>query len=280
MNRSVTDINPVFGICQQRNNELDIFLDRINFILNGRKITPWAKSLGLSNGDVTRIKAGRVPGPEKLVPICRAENVSLSWLLEGVGEPYMVHHTYSDEETADLVNEHLIDEQWNVQLLRHDSWPAVVLTQPATMLVGKNEVAYTAIEIIAGPVGEETFELLQKAKHSLQTSLDDLTMRKIYAGKLGSSFFLSEPYTSLLDREAEPLSKPGLNRVAEPKTGYIIETLMRKAIEYVEDACLEEAINLPAEQKSRAIAAVYRYMHRTHSTVIEKNALIAILDAI
>jgi len=283
MNHCDTNNNPVFGICQQNDNELNIFLDRINFILQGRKITPWAKSIGLSNGDVSRIKDGKIPGPEKLVPICRTENISLNWLLEGVGEPYMVHHTFTDEETAELVSSHANDERWQILVLKNNVYPAIVLTLPAIMQVGKNEVKYTAVEIIAGPMDAETLKAIMSAgSETHEISLDEFTMRRLYAGKVSNQEIFGNAEISFYSQQLTPFNNelPVANKVAEKPTTYIIDELMRKAIYYIEDACLEDGIILSPKQKSRAYTALYKHMLRTHTTELDSNTVMAILDSI
>ena len=58
---------------------------RLAFLLRGRKPFVWNRSVHLSNGAVQRMNQGKWPDPAKLVPACRIENVSLTWLLEGRG---------------------------------------------------------------------------------------------------------------------------------------------------------------------------------------------------
>lgn len=259
------------------------FKERLVLILNGRKKHPWGEALGFTRGTLTRLFNGEIPSAEKLTPICRTENVSLTWLLEGIGEPYMVHHTYTDEETAELIKDHTDDESWQILVLKNQVYPAVILTLPATMQVGKSHIKYTAIEIIAGPAGPETLEAITGANALTQEiDVDEFTMRRLYAGKVSNQEIFGNTETLLYAQPLQPFSGnlPLHHKVAENRVSYIVPELMRKAIFYVEEACLEEGEVLSPEQKSRAITAVYKYMQRTYTTELDKNAVLAILDAI
>jgi len=67
----------------------ETFKDRLLTIAAGRKLTPWLMALGWIRTDVARVNKGHVPGPEKLAALATMEHVNLSWLLAGVGEPWI-----------------------------------------------------------------------------------------------------------------------------------------------------------------------------------------------
>lgn len=80
---------------------MDTFLSRLDWLAGGRKLTPWLVGLGWSNGDITRVKTGHVPGPAKLEVLVRYEGVNLSWLLAGVGTPYLIEYVPDAEALRD-----------------------------------------------------------------------------------------------------------------------------------------------------------------------------------
>lgn len=82
-----------------------MFLDRIQKIAAGRKLTPWLTSIGWIANDVTRIKTGVVPGSGKLQQLAEAESVNLNWLLTGIGTPYLVEHYETDDSAARRMRE-------------------------------------------------------------------------------------------------------------------------------------------------------------------------------
>lgn len=65
------------------------FLIRLEEVARGRVLTTWLRDFGWSATDVNRVRGGHVPGPDKLIPLAVRENVSLTWLLTGVGPAYV-----------------------------------------------------------------------------------------------------------------------------------------------------------------------------------------------
>lgn len=257
--------------------------DRLNQILNGRKKHPWGEKLGFTRGTLTRLFNGEILSADKLLPICRAENVSLSWLLDGVGEPYQVHHTFTDEETADLLSLYIDDEDWEILVLKNQAYPAIVLTLPATMMVGKKHIDYTATEIIAGPMDYQTLSVLNNTSRMIsEISSGDFNMRKLYAGKMSNLALLGNEKQFSLEGLA-PFNNKLIEKdgIAERYTSYNVDTdLIKIAIEKTEDVCIEQSIKLNAEQKSRIISAIYKHMQRTHSKIITQDVLITLLDSL
>jgi len=258
------------------------FFGRISYILGKRKMTPWAKSIGLKAADVTRIKNGHTLGPEKLIPISKAENVSLSWLLNGSGEPYMVHHATTDDETSQLLSTHIEDEGWQIVVLNNPLYPAIILTLPCVMQVSKNEFSYTAVEIIAGPIGPETLSTLKMQPIAAsEIALDEFTMRRLYAGKMGNQDIIGNAEDALLNFESKSFKgESQLYDSSEKEPAKINLELLKLAISYTEETCTEDQIKLDADQKSRVIAALYKNMLRTHTKTITKEILLMTLDAI
>jgi hypothetical protein len=65
------------------------FKGRLELVAAGRRLTPWLLSLGWKKPDVARVNKGHVPGPEKLALLAQKERVNLSWLLAGIGKPFI-----------------------------------------------------------------------------------------------------------------------------------------------------------------------------------------------
>lgn len=129
------------------------FLSRIEFILDGRTQYPWAEAVGIGRGVMSRIRDGFVPTAESLIAICRAENCSLSWLLDGRGPPYLVGRCDSDEECAERFDELRSEKGWSVYLLTDGGRHALALVQPGQFDVKGRPVDYTILEILVGPFG-------------------------------------------------------------------------------------------------------------------------------
>lgn len=124
---------------------------RFNFLLRGRKASPWGEWVGLSQGTISRLKKGALPNPEKLSVACRAENLSLTWLLEGIGAPYIVHSVASTEEGVAHVRMQIDDESsWRPLLVIAPAGRSIVLHQPGQADTDDGVCDYRIAVIIGG----------------------------------------------------------------------------------------------------------------------------------
>lgn len=128
--------------------------DRMEWLLQGRSAWKWAQSVHLSSGALSRLLVGKFPDPEKLIPACRIENLSLTWLLEGRGPPYGVATPADDEHAAAILQQILEDEPDTSLLVCHAGTHfTVIASTPVTAqtAAGKN-YAYRATTILGGGV--------------------------------------------------------------------------------------------------------------------------------
>lgn len=177
---------------------------RLDVVLSGRKAYAWAEQVGLSSGTMNRLKKGQFPDPEKLVPACRIENLSLSWLIDGMGSPYLVHAHADDRSAARTLLDHLQDEPgWHVFVLRSNLGWAPVLHQPVEATTADGTVyRYRAVEVIAGPCGQETAQVIVApptdaapgldrgdigaAARVTYATVDDTTYASVVEGRVGT----------------------------------------------------------------------------------------------
>ena len=153
---------PRFGESQGEISDTGDFSARLNVIIGHRRPFSWAAALKITSGTMNRLTKGHVPGGDLLARIAQVENASITWLLTGQGEPFLVHRTDSDAETAERLRAHLADEPWDVDLIEDGRRGVIVLTQRAQLGEGEEAVHYTAMELIAGPWGEETAGILHR----------------------------------------------------------------------------------------------------------------------
>lgn len=184
------------------------FLSRIKLVLSGRKLFPWGASIGLGRGVMSGINEGRTPVADSLSVISRAENVRIDWLLLGKGTPFFVNHCASDQECADLVGD-FMDEQWSVYLVTDGRCIALVLSQPGQYQIGERWIDYTIIEVIAGAIGEATYERLRSCLgpdnyipksgdlHLVETDRERFS--ELASGKIGTWVIATSP-NSILSR--------------------------------------------------------------------------------
>ena len=179
------------------------FLSRINFIIGDRRAYPWGEAIGIGRGVVQRIRDGVVPGGEALAAITRSENASLSWLLAGTGRPFLVGCCPTDAECADQVDALLEEPGWTVYFITDGQAAVLVLTQPAQFEVRDRPIDYTAVEVLAGPIGPETSARLRAGDHPVhQVQTSPRQVADLAAGRVGTYALTAEG--GLLER-----AKPG-----------------------------------------------------------------------
>lgn len=147
------------------NNRLS---ERLRILLRGRKKHPWAASLGISRGTADRMFRGEIPGHETLGLIMRAENISISWLTEGAGAPYLVRWFTTDEEALKYLDELLELQDWTVHRLTDgEKIDVLILYAPAEVEYKGTTVRYTEINVIAGVSLRVVARLAELPSHRL-----------------------------------------------------------------------------------------------------------------
>lgn len=153
-------------------NESVAITNRLLIVMDGRERYPWAQSIGVGRGSIEGIWRGSIPGGETLSAIARCENARIDWILDGRGAPFTVTCVTSDEDAADLLNEHCGEKmQWNCTIVTDGKRIAVVLDQEGMYQVkdGKDaggapqfrDVRYSAMEVIVGIVGALAMDVVR-----------------------------------------------------------------------------------------------------------------------
>lgn len=143
---------PILNKTMNYPNEKE-FTPRLEWVLADRKITPWAKKLGLSSGTAARLLSNVVPGTDILTAIMRTEHVNLNWLLEGKGSPFMLDSYTNADAFENMLSIHAQDAQYTAYLSvdMQSSMASVVLVQPATFEFKNKSIEYQQIETLYGP---------------------------------------------------------------------------------------------------------------------------------
>ncbi len=202
-----------------RIHHLDIeFFNRLRRIQAGRLYYPWMESLGVSRGSAQKMKGGGLPSLETLSLICRVENACYRYLAEGVGPPFRVTRLESDAALSRHLRDLAEEPGWHMTLIEHaHALRAVVMTMPCAVEAGGRRIDYTCLEIVTGPVGEQTMQtinglILAKAvRGARRLALDEATIEAMLSGTMGSY--------ALLRAEHAPLGL-GAERVAEEAAPY------------------------------------------------------------
>lgn len=181
------------------------FSERLEFVLAGRKVNPWAKRLNLSSGTASRLKQDIVPGQDVLTAIMRTENVSLNWLISGSGKPFMVDSYLDSADFYNQLNNHAKDcPQYRCDYLALAQLNVmfVVLSQPASYEFKGATINYVQVEVLSSPfdcdLGHHISPLFT-ATHEM--SLEPHLSRSLVSGQLGTyALFGDETRPGILNR--------------------------------------------------------------------------------
>lgn len=126
--------------------------DRLRKVL-GEERSPWkwAEQVLLSPGAIGRLLKGSMPDPAKLVPAIRVENLSLTWLLDGYGAPFVVAALPTDLAAAQLLDSMLADEPDSAVLFAFsDHGYTVVVHTPVIAEHAGKSYSYRQTTILGG----------------------------------------------------------------------------------------------------------------------------------
>lgn len=157
----------------------------------------WGKARGFSAGVVDRIFRGQIPGHEVLNAISMYDNVSLTWLVSGLGSPYLVFSGSADDEVAEQLQEFL-SEKWSIVILSAPSnkEDAIVLMRPSTYEYKEKEIEYLDLKILVGPIGLMTSQLLKNSKQSIASiEVSEFVLHRITRGQSSNSDILKHVNT-------------------------------------------------------------------------------------
>jgi hypothetical protein len=215
----------------------DSFSARLETLLDGRKITPWGKTLGLSNSVIEALSKGTVPGPDHLKIIARAENANLNFLLTGAGCPFVVN------PAPDNVN-----PENEVFLLGFGGLRAVVVIKDASHVFERSgkESHFKELTIYRG-IGFN----VEKIKNPRCYQFPAIS--ELLAGKLSKHALIGKEKDGLLY-----LARPTLEPWSAVASEHIDQDLMRVVLELTDRV----ANGLDINKKSRIISAVYAHAIR------------------
>jgi len=156
------------------------------YVLGDRKLTPWAQSLGLTKGMVSRINEGHIPRPGVLSLIGRVEGVSLNWLMDGYGPPFHLTLVFEPAEAWNAAMAFVEDEAWAAYLLESKSDRALLLALPTSIEIDDTRVEYLAVEILTAGPAMDWYRIAAHARGGAeQVVVSDRTMQRIRRGEVG-----------------------------------------------------------------------------------------------
>ena len=233
-----------------------------------------------------------IPGSEILTAIMRKENVCLTWLVSGEGKKYNVDMHESDAEFAEKLKMHdIVGNKWNVAVVFDKTRLVVCLASPTTYIYKDKHIDYITHEVLTGPVGFETQDVLldcfertkqiqdKQTSHWWFSNVDSKQLDPLIHGRIGpiaafgdgTEFGQKIKVTPLLpvarlDGELELMFRAlRLNIEEEPDAqseDVASKELMQAVIALVEQTAQIEDIELSIEQKAKIYTAVYRHAQK------------------
>ncbi len=154
------------------------FEQRLDLILRGRKIHPWSAALGISRGIAQRLKEGSFPDPAKLTNACIVENLSLSWLIYGIGTPYTLQVATDGANAFEIIAKQMAESQWNILFAHSSAGWVPVLHQPGDVTLPDNSILdYLRVQVISGSVDGCQQLLLNRLNRAWNGRWGSLLMR-------------------------------------------------------------------------------------------------------
>jgi|GEM_PF-6755890 len=196
---------------------------------------------------VTRMFRGEVPSPEYLAVICAAENINLNWLILNRGPVFLVHHSYSDGQTARLLDAFVGDSpmSWNAYVIRDEARLALALHRSNQTELKGEIIDYDQVELVVGVIGSLSFDVLRR--HGVlqirEIAVPVATMDRLIGGEVGTFELIRED--GLLERYKPLDLKDGFD-FGESATGHPMEP--------DELALLERYRRLTPDDKARLVA--------------------------
>lgn len=166
---------------------------RLSIAMQGRRPYAWAADVHLSRGAIGRLQKGNLPDAVKLVPALRIDRLSLSWLVDGLGAPYSVNQSVSDEDVWRQVSQHLADQpdQWEIYLSASPDGYAVILAQDCTSTTDTGQqYKWRATEVWGGNCGPITARRIanwSSIKPVRQIILKPEDWIRLITGRLGNA---------------------------------------------------------------------------------------------
>lgn len=238
---------------------------RLQWLLSGRTITPWSKKLGLSAGTVKRMKDGHKPGSDILTALMRTENVSLNWIMEGKGLPFMLDVHTDQHAFMNMIRQHDSDADYtvyvSVDIERH--LVAVIFAQPASYEFKNHTIEYTQIEVLVGPWSQAlrndvVHGMLFVHSHLQFFTMTDLEWKTFTRGQFGTYALLGdENHRGIVERQVNEsaaafFTPPGVMQLAADMA---VQTM---TVDSQDKVALLEKMNLFAKQQDLRLTKTAR----------------------
>ncbi|KEI69309.1 hypothetical protein [Endozoicomonas elysicola] len=265
---------------------LSPFKDRLDYLLAGRKLYPWAANLGISRGAAEKMQKGQTPGSEILKAISLQEGVELTWLVTGEGRAFRIYNASDSNDFSEQIMRMLASQRADTQniYLCHDNQRIVIAVSTEKEYQYRSEIIqYQAWELYSGKFSQTLYDII--AKHF---SLRDSEEREV---NWYNAYVRPAELTSIIKGEMQPLILFGdqkrvsplltlvqvhdINKVLKPLldnmtvsptcSDSISSDLLYNVIDEVNFFCDRQAPSLNMKQRAKLYTAIYNHCQRASS---------------
>ncbi len=169
------------------------FRERLQYIAADRKMTPWLRGYGLGGGTVDDVlNNDHIPKVDLLVPLARAENASLEWLLRGRGAPFLVTRACNEAEAQQYLTSLGDESGWRGVCYTDGHAHVLVLTQPAEQSVKQKMKPYTALEVVSGAISRLALAQFDEVAPNARTvNIDSAGLHRLATGQTAGTWWLT-----------------------------------------------------------------------------------------
>ncbi len=259
------------------------FNERLDLILQGRKITPWGKALGLSNSVIQTLSGGNAPGSDYLQLISRAENININFLLNGQGAPFVVQHTDPDYVLSWLGDRTPATPGFMHLILCDGQTMFGLETYEHIDLRGRS-VECKRFDLLASPINTALLEALKTFDDIRLTDLPNSLFNQLKNGRLGAFLCLGDRNAKgvLMQRGGPDLNQLNLSdlNACTPTNGALDLRLLRAVLDIVTDVINDTGEVLNTGEQSKVIASLYKSATRQGLTAsqLQRGAVQGLLD--
>ncbi len=226
------------------------FSERLKGIVFPRKVTPWAASIGLSNGVMGTIQMGKIPKGDSLAMISAAESISISWLISGKGPIYVVD---IDGST---------DTKHRLESLAPDDRIDVLVHENRFLLLHHyidTGTELPTVNITQAHLNNNHLSALKELSSTHFYQLTDEQFDKVWYGQLGRfDLYGDGKHPGILGK---PI--PSDTVTTKESKSSVVDHKALSAVIVVIDRIIEDTrLDIGSEQKSKLISAGYNHLKR------------------
>ncbi|WP_422449138.1 MULTISPECIES: hypothetical protein [unclassified Endozoicomonas] len=280
------------------------FKSRLEYVLGGRRLYPWASAIGVSKGAAEKMQKDVVPGSEILRVVHLREGVELTWLVTGSGRPFCINTALDTDDLNKMVNLNLLKNlNKSIVHLCHDGLQIVVAVGTRSSYIYKeNTIKYRRWEMYSGRFSRKLAETLiyhfssdeadSKENGWFCSHIPSDKLTSIIRGEQGALHLFGDNDKLKPSLQIQPIDDMELmlgsllSQLSEQRSSSneknIYGDLLKQVMICVDDYCREDSIHLDIDQQAKIYTSIYNHCQRTGESPysVGLNLLPTLLDIV